>query len=96
MGVGPSNASGLFVFGSEVELVKMDGVGQSPFRFSSSLNPKSNPNSVEKEKVISMPASYCDGRQGKVGNILQREGDSSGRRDHSMDKARPNIGVGKV
>ena len=67
--MGQSSKSGLFVFGSDVE--------QGPFRFSGSLNPKvthiESSIPTGKENTATEHYSSGDGRQGEVGDSLQRK-----------------------
>ena len=90
--VGPSSKNGIFVFGSDTE--------QGPFCFSGSLNPivthKDNIIPTGKENTGSEHSSSCDGRQGELGDFLQGKGYFGGRLNHSVDKTRPNRGVGLV
>nr|POF04931.1 hypothetical protein CFP56_45072 [Quercus suber] len=91
-GVGPSKKDGPFVFGSDAL--------HSPFRFSSTVNPFTNPKdkltSTETENNIVVLSSSCDGRKGEVGNLLQGEDYSGEQRDYSSDKTRPNRNLGLV
>ena len=64
---GPSSKDGLFVFGAETH--------QGPFGLSSSLSPKTQPSkthfSKERTSSASEHSSSNDGRQRKVGDLLQ-------------------------
>ena len=90
--VGQSSKSGLFVFGSNLE--------QGPFCFSGSLNPKvthlESSSPTGKENTATEQYSSSDARQGEVGDSLQRKDHTGERLNHSVDKARPNRGVGLV
>ena len=90
--VGPSSKNGIFVFGSDIE--------QGLFCFSGSLNPKvtHKESSIPtgKENTVSEHYSSGDGRQGEVGDFLQGKDHSDERLNHSVDKTRPNKGVGLV
>nr|POF23677.1 uncharacterized protein CFP56_77213 [Quercus suber] len=92
IGVGPSSNSGCFVFGAEAV--------QSPFRLSGSSGPKDNSkealNITGKESRVTEDSNCCDGRQGELGDFLQRKGDSGEQRDNKVDKARSNGSVGLV
>ena len=90
--VGQSSKNGMFVFGSDLK--------QGPFCFSGSLNPKvthkENIIPTGKENTVSEHYSCGDGRQGEVGDFLQGKDHSGERLNHSVDKTRPNRGVGLV
>ena len=91
-GVGPSNKSGILVFGSKVE----QGLCGSLDYFNSKVNPKDNLISTGKENIVSEHYSSSDGRQGELGDLLQGEGDFGERRNNTVDKARSNGSVGLV
>ena len=91
-GVGPSNKSGIFVFGSNAE---QGPCGTSNY-FNSKVNPRDNLTSMGKENTGSEHCNSSDGRQGELGDLLQGEGDSDERRNNTVDKARPNGSVGLV
>ena len=90
--MGPSNKSGILVFGSKVE----QGLCGSLDYFNSKVNPKDNLISTGKENIVSEHYSSSDGRQGELGDLLQGEGDFGERRNNTVDKARSNGSVGLV
>ena len=91
-GVGPSNKSGIFVFGSNAE---QSPCGTSDY-FYSKANPRDNLTSTGKENTNSELRNSSDVRQGELGDLLQGEGDSGERQKNTVDKARPDGSVGLV
>ena len=85
--VGQSKNKGVFVFGAEAE--------PGPFCFSSpSINKVSPSDSLE--NPVAESSGTSDGEQRKLGDLLQRKGDSGGKRDNPLDKARSNGCMGLV
>nr|POF19021.1 hypothetical protein CFP56_26451 [Quercus suber] len=85
-GVGPSNKSGCFVFGSEVV--------RGPLGLSGTSSPIGNTKEAlitpGKESIASVHSISCDGRQGETGEFIQ------GNFDSGEQQARFNRGVGLV
>ncbi|XP_065624743.1 uncharacterized protein LOC136065460 [Quercus suber] len=85
-GVGPSNKSGCFVFGSEVV--------RGPLGLSGTSSPIGNTKEAlitpGKESNASVHSISCDGRQGETGEFIQ------GNNDSGEQQARFNRGVGLV
>ena len=71
-GVGPSNKSGIFVFGSNAE----QGPCGTLDYFYSKANPRDNLTSTSKENTDFELRNSSDVRQGELGDLLQGEGDS--------------------
>ena len=85
--VGQSKCDKVFAYGPLSE--------PSPFVFTSPSNTSFNP-LVNEEFSASSTTERRDGKQGEMGDLLQRKNHSSGGGDNPLDKARPNRNLGLV
>ena len=85
--VGQSKGDNVFVFGPSSE--------PGPFVFTSPSNISYNP-LVREECSASNTSERRDGKQGEMGDLLQRKNYSSGGGDNPLDKTRSNRNLGMV
>lgn len=71
-----------------------NGPNQTPFCFFSLASLCPNPNAKENELDSIILEVSRNGEKGQVGDLLQRKNHSSGGRDNSVDKVRPNRNMG--
>nr|POF10457.1 hypothetical protein CFP56_04682 [Quercus suber] len=94
MGLGETK--GLFSFGPSQGVVNNERANSSSFLFSSLTNTSNSPRILGKESGKSNSDKSRNGREREMGDFLQRKGDTSGRRDRTVDTAGPYRDMGLV
>nr|POE64222.1 hypothetical protein CFP56_67667 [Quercus suber] len=95
-GVSLNSITGPEPSGLGKDFMKVDGSHQGPFVFSSPSGEDINQQGNLFEADATSPYVGNNGREGKMGDLLQREDNSCGGRNHSVDKARSNRDLGMV